>query len=208
MATRYDYIAEQCLLMYAGGEPNEDTTLDIREVLLMVEQQAAQIIKEDWYAAKNLDRNADGVNGSMLFTFKNYPLLPNTEGGYKTTPLPAALISLPNDRSFSAIRSKNGLSFNIVPASQLESYKYNRGLSKSGRVLACLRGSTIEVHIPKGSSTLIPDFVDIDLVTAYADETRFIDQAMESRIMANVMRLLALRRRADLNTTDGVDTSR
>lgn len=208
MATDYQYIAEQVYQLYTGGEPSEDTTIDIREVELLVEQQAAFQMKQDWFVNKNLDRIADAVSGNMLCTFTGITLQNNQLGGYKYFQVPAKIISLPGDSGLARVAPANGLPFYIVSASTLSSYKYSKAMSGSSTGLACLRGSIVEVHIPVGSPVNLPNVVDVDLVTSFANDSRRIDDALAARILTGTLQILAARRRPDLNTTDGVDNSR
>lgn len=119
--------------------------------------------------------------------------------------MPSQLIGLPNDRAFSDIRVTNGKSMDIIQASKLDTYKYGYNAAISNRLLAVQRGTRIEVHIPKGSPVKAPNSVSIDIVSADPNTT---DTAIAAAVISQVLRIMAVRRKSELDTVDGVDDTR
>ena len=71
MATTRYKIAEQVLRIVGGGDPTENSSIDIREVMLLVDQERDALIKSeimDWHYTKST-ATAKGeleINGGWL----------------------------------------------------------------------------------------------------------------------------------------------
>lgn len=100
--SRIDLLAEQLVLLYSGGDPSEDSTLDIREARLLVEQVYSNLIRQNYF--ENLKAAGQhSVNGAFKSVFVNLPILRDVERQEYYTVLPKAYISLPHNKGLDAV---------------------------------------------------------------------------------------------------------
>ena len=110
MATTRYKIAEQVLRIVNGGDPTEDSSIDIREVMLLVDQERDALIKSeimDWYYTKST-ATAKGeleINGGWI-SQATIPLqLDESRNGALYAALDFSYISLPNDMGIQKVET-------------------------------------------------------------------------------------------------------
>ena len=102
MATTKYKIAEQVLRIVNGGDPTEDSSIDIREVMLLVDQERDALIKSeitDWMYTKSTT-TAKGeleINGGWISTAVLPLLRDGVKNGLVFAPINFSYVSLPND---------------------------------------------------------------------------------------------------------------
>lgn len=100
--TKYDYLAEELVLLFSGGDPSEDSTLDIREARLIVEQVHANLLRNNYFENLRLT-GQHGVNGAFTSTFVNLPVVFDKERLEHYSVLPKAYINLPNNKGLDEV---------------------------------------------------------------------------------------------------------
>lgn len=110
MATTRYKIAEQVLRIVNGGSPTEDSSIDIREVMLLVDQERDALIKSeimDWSYTKST-ATAKGeleINGGWISQATVALGTDESRNGALVAPLHFGYISLPNDMGIQKVES-------------------------------------------------------------------------------------------------------
>jgi len=110
MATTKYKIAEQVLRIVNGGDPTEDSSIDIREVMLLVDQERDALIKSeimDWSYTKSTT-TAKGeleINGGWISTAVLPLLRDEVKNGVIFAPIDFSYVSLPNDMGIQRVES-------------------------------------------------------------------------------------------------------
>ena len=94
MAITKKQLAEQTLRIIQGGSVRDDAEIDIREIMMNIEQERDKLIKVDLF--QSISMGEYNVNGSFISTYiadiKN-----DEEKDLKYSDVPVTPISLPND---------------------------------------------------------------------------------------------------------------
>ena len=134
MATTRYKIAEQVLRIVNGGDPTEDSSIDIREVMLLVDQERDSLIKSeitDWYYTKST-ATAKGeleINGGWISQATVYLEKDESRYGALHAPLHFSYISLPNDMGIQKVESvdtryeKQGVMYKVTGGLKETEYK-------------------------------------------------------------------------------------
>jgi len=110
MATTRYKIAEQVLRIVNGGSPTEDSSIDIREVMLLVDQERDALIKSeimDWSYTKST-ATAKGeleINGGWISQATVNVGTDESRNGALVAPLHFGYVSLPNDMGIQKVES-------------------------------------------------------------------------------------------------------
>ena len=110
MATTRYKIAEQVLRIVNGGDPTEDSSIDIREVMVLVDQERDAIIKSqinDWMYTKST-ATAKGelqINGAWLSQATVQVGDDDSRNGALCAALNFSYISLPNDMGIQKVEA-------------------------------------------------------------------------------------------------------
>ena len=94
MATTKRQLAEQALRIIQGGSIRDDAEIDIRELMLNIEQERDRLIKADLY--QSISMGEYNINGSFISTHIS-SISFDEEKNMKYSDLPITPISLPND---------------------------------------------------------------------------------------------------------------
>ena len=134
MATTRYKIAEQVLRIVGGGDPTENSSIDIREVMLLVDQERDALIKSeimDWHYTKST-ATAKGeleINGGWLSQATVALSRDASRNGAICAGLPFSFVSLPNDMGIQKVETadyrfqRHGLKFQIMGG--MKKTKYN-----------------------------------------------------------------------------------
>lgn len=115
MMTTKKLIAEQVLRILEGGDINDDSAYDIREVMRLIDQVVSLQIKAGWI--ENLKAGHPGVAGSYISTFKNIPLHYDEDMGVSYLELPCNYVHLPAGRGIHHLSRTKEISEAFVPMS-------------------------------------------------------------------------------------------
>ena len=136
MATTRYKIAEQVLRIVNGGDPTEDSSIDIREVMLLVDQERDSIIKTeimDWSYTKST-ATAKGeleINGGWISQATVPLVTDSSRNGALCSGLDFSYISLPNDMGIQKVEScdtrfqKQGNAYRVKGTIKKTTYNYN-----------------------------------------------------------------------------------
>ena len=110
MATTRYKIAEQVLRIVNGGDPTEDSSIDIREVMLLVDQERDSLIKSeimDWMYTKSTT-TAKGeleIDGGWI-SQATVPIVRDaSRNGALVGALDFSYVSLPNDMGIQRVEN-------------------------------------------------------------------------------------------------------
>jgi hypothetical protein len=128
MRVSKEILAEQAKLIIQGGLSNPDTELDLREIILFVEQAFGSVVKTQIF--QNRQEGIQDINGQFIYSFV-IPIGMDARQGLPYSVLPANTLNLPYDQgvydvSFTKDRSTN---FKRVPNNFLS---LTRGLKIGG----------------------------------------------------------------------------
>lgn len=103
MANKYDVLAEQIELMYAGGDASADLELDRREIRLLVEQAHNRLISNSYF--DNVKAEGEhNVNGQFKTLLTKLPIKKDEDRGESFVELPKSYISLPGNKGVDSVR--------------------------------------------------------------------------------------------------------
>jgi hypothetical protein len=88
-------LAEQVIRILHGGNPSDDSRMDVREVALFVEQAFSSILRRRLF--ENKEQSNQEVNGSYIYTFKNVEVLEDEDLKLYYSELPATAVDMPNE---------------------------------------------------------------------------------------------------------------
>ena len=94
MATTKKMLAEQALRIIQGGSIRDDSQIDIREIMMNIEQERDKLIKQDLF--QSMQMGEYNINGTFISTYV-VPILTDTQKDMNYSDVPVAPISLPND---------------------------------------------------------------------------------------------------------------
>lgn len=86
---------EAIKLKYGGNEPN-DSTLDTRDVMLMVTQILNEKVKKNFF--ENYKMDSDGVDGQYVSAFPSIAVTKDNDRSEYYSVLPSIYVALPNGR--------------------------------------------------------------------------------------------------------------
>ena len=182
MATKKS-IAEQALRIIQGGNISDDVDIDIREIILFVEQERDALIKQMILGYAGMGEHE--ITGDFLSSFT----LDSTNNQIVLTYSP---ISLPNNTGIFSVVS--GSEFYLKrPSSNM----YSNALSKSSRKFYDIVGNTLTFFPTVADST---EFT-VSLVATSKDlgenDNFPIPADMESQIIKSTVQLYGLMRQAN-----------
>lgn len=123
--TTQSKLAEQAMRKNAGGNISDDYRFDIREVVLMVRQVFAGVMRIRYFQNKAED-NSD-INGDLIYSFKNIEVKEESDTGRLYSDIPRGSIDLPNGVVVRHISPMKELNKPFVPVANSFSSLY-RGL--------------------------------------------------------------------------------
>ena len=94
MAVTKKMLAEQVLRIIQGGSIRDDAEIDIREIMLSVEQERDRLIKQELF--QSMQMGEYNINGSFISSYK-VPVKEEEDTGLFYSEVPVTPISLPND---------------------------------------------------------------------------------------------------------------
>ena len=96
MATTKRKLAEQVMRIISGGSVKNDFQIDIREIMISIEQERDRLVKIELF---NSMREGDpGIIGNFISTFSNVEVKEDKDKKLFYSDLPACPISLPYDK--------------------------------------------------------------------------------------------------------------
>ena len=182
MATKKS-IAEQALRVIQGGNISDDVDINIREVILFVEQERDALIKQMilWYAGMGEHEITGDFLSSFTVTSSNNQIV------LKYSP-----INLPNNVGIYSIA--NGLEFYLRrPSSNM----YSNALSKSTRKFYDVVGNTLTFFPTVSDSTEFTVKLIVSSKDLGENDNFPIPADLESQIVKSVVQLYGLMRQAN-----------
>ena len=87
-------LAEQALRIIQGGSVRDDAEIDIREIMMNIEQERDKLIKVELF--QSIGMGEYNINGSFISTYVS-SILYDTDKDLRYSDIPVTPISLPND---------------------------------------------------------------------------------------------------------------
>ena len=94
MSVTKKQLAEQALRIIQGGSVRDDAEIDIREIMMNIEQERDKLIKVELF--QSISMGEYNINGSFISTYVS-SILDDTDKDLKYSDIPVTPISLPND---------------------------------------------------------------------------------------------------------------
>jgi hypothetical protein len=88
-------LAELILRRIEGGDRSDDSQIDIREVILLIEQKAAEILRTDYFIQRK--EGEKSINGELIARFYDIEVLHDEKRNLNYILLPTRFLRLPGD---------------------------------------------------------------------------------------------------------------
>jgi len=162
--TKYK-LAEQVKRLLSGGDPSDDSNLDIREISLALSQNLASLLRKRYYENKSLEFN--GLDDRIYFRSRGNKL--SNEGGEYYLEIPSSGVDLPNGVDIKNVTDSSNRKSSYVPVGITFHTMFN-GLTShclSGRKGYYKEGSRL--YFTGIEDWRVPKDIDITMILPFGD---------------------------------------
>lgn len=161
LTTKYK-LCEQSQRLILGGQPTQDREILIQELVVMLEQAFATVIRRRYFESKNMGEPY--INGNFIFPF-SITVNKDTTGYYLE--IPETSVSLPNDIQIYSVYGKAGTSYIPVAVGFDEMFKGLDAGELEGKAGYYIEGSKIRFSNMNARNK--PESINVRIVAPTGD---------------------------------------
>lgn len=194
---KYGLLAEQLLRLFSGGDSNDDTQWDLREIELLVSQAHSALVYTTYF--QNIkEEDSHAVNSEHYLTFTALPLVFDSVRKESYVLLPEQYLSLPSNKGINQVTQTGKIG--VLPILPLKPGMSTmligtRAEGMNGRYSYYPEGDRVYFKDPLDPKCSLP-FTNVN-VRLIRPSGKSLTLGQELAVMAEVTKIMAQRRPQD-----------